>query len=136
MRKSIYLLLLIIAFLLPFDNFRNYYCEFYHGTRRPTCDESSPSAHNVFFEVAVSLGIPGFMIFLWLISALVSFFYQKTKGTKEFKSIICVSTFSSILIFLTYGLTASFLNFFNIMALFWLVIGLGVSATRMQDDSN
>lgn len=95
---------------------------------------STPShvrAHNMFLEVAATLGIFGPLLLVWL---FVSIFLSAGRGVfgDSHLFFLQVGSLASLTSFLGHNLVDSFWHNSDSIALFWVLSGIGICAARMN----
>ena len=103
-------------------NFRHYYPDY----MLPGAKEHFLHAHNVFLQIAVEMGIPGLLVFLWL---LFLFFKDafSNKGKNEYIRILRVGLSAGIIAILVTSLFHDVFHSRQIATLTWYIIGMVVA---------
>jgi len=87
----------------------------------------SANSNNMYLEMAANLGIPGALMFLWVLISIVNCqlkWFKKQEA--EYSLNVFMGLSAGIWAFYIHGLVDSFWQFQSIILLFWLITGLTV----------
>ena len=101
----------------------------------PGAKEYLLHAHNVFLQIAVEMGIPGLLVFLWL---LFLFFKDALahKGKNEDIRIIRVALSAGIIAILITSLFHDIFHSRQIATLTWYIMGVVVASDKLKDEES
>lgn len=94
--------------------------------------EMLPYAHNIYFHMAVEIGLIGLAVFIWLLVTLIRGWnsgYKKSESS--YLKALSLGLLGGIIAFLTHGMLESSLYMSQGGILFWFMIGLTVSIQRI-----
>ena len=113
------------------DNFRHLHGKYLGLTNWDT----SIYANNLYLELLADLGVPGLLLFGWLLLATVLRLYRALRFcSADPVAMWAVALGGSLLAFLIHGLLDYFLGITSIYLLFWMTLGLIVASARLLPD--
>ena len=104
----------------------------YPGYMLPKAKEHFLHAHNVFLQIAVEMGIPGLLAFLWLLFLFFKDIFSQRQEDKYLK-VASIGLSAGIIAIL---ITSFFHDVFHsrqIATLTWYIIGMMVASNKLKD---
>jgi hypothetical protein len=115
------------------DNFRHLYSQ-YLGL---AVWDDRVHANNLYLELLADVGLPGTLLFGWLLlAALSQLAWTLRRPRTDGPALWVVGLGASLLAFLVHGLLDYFLEFVSTYLLFWIILGLIVVTARAVGDND
>jgi len=91
-------------------------------------------AHNVFFIIAVDMGLTGLFLFLWILYEMGKNAWKGVRSDDPFLSSLGIGLLTAVQSFLIVEFfDFSYIQYESIMFMFWLLIGFSVIIKRMAE---
>ncbi len=89
--------------------------------------------HNLLLEIALGIGIPGLIAFIWLIGSLLKFLWKSFLSNKDdFKKAVILGVGAMVVSFIV-RCCFDYVYVDNLARLLWMLIGIGVVTAKMGD---
>lgn len=114
------------------DAFSKLYATYYVGNTA-----NVPHAHSIIFQIAITLGIPGLIVFTMIIFFIMqgAFSYGRNAANKSSKNrLYCYAGMCAVISMVIAGIAENIWYNPKIILLFWLMCGITVCARRSAND--
>ena len=112
-------------------NFRYVYPEYMLAGAK----ERMLHAHNIFLQIAVEMGIPGLLVFLWLLFLFFKDIFSQRQEDRYLK-VVSIGFCAGIIAIL---ITSFFHDVFHsrqIATLTWYIIGMAIASNKLKDEES
>ena len=100
----------------------------------PHRTHTSTYAHNCYLQMAADMGIVGLVSFLWIVATLFKTSIRSLRRVSDgFESYLLLGLLGGIVAFLVHSFFDTNFYSLQLIALFWLMVGLTVSTKRICD---